>query len=897
MGALPEFAPAIRWLNEIKNGTLDDPNDEFRGALLTALYPIYIAPEQIFNYLSEFKKKNLAGGYLRFWSYHLEKQTPVGKFGELADSLALIPLDRAQLYLQFGLSRLLGKVIFAALRESNPSESIGRIIDWLRIGRGNYDDLVLKDSNAASIADWLTANPGTLKRVYAELCLREVAMAPPERVLFWSAADLFYGAKYPRDWYNWLLGLAAEVESSKLASFYLQQAAAVAFEASVDFDIRMEDVEDWVKDHERTWPQATEWLTEVWSLPLSPSPPWQQNQHRRNRDYQTKRLAGQQLRAKQFAEVFAKHKDGPINTGALHHLALAYKGRYSDIYGETPEARLQDLTGGGMTEVQAAVIHISASLQRKDLPTVEDILASGLASKEHSVRPACLIAADLAYAESTAAVATWPEALLKRLVAFWLTDGTDNEPAWFSAAIQLAPQWVADVMVPYALQIIRKRPANSVTGLWALARNGDLGNLARIVVPAILEKFPVKANEAQLNRLIGELLPAALKHLESEHLTAIMNRRLENASMDAGQKIAWLALGAFQNNQASAKALVKFLGNRQSRVQHLIHALVDQSDTDMNHLGLNLTTMSLLIELIGPHVSPARPSGFNWVGSRDRGRDLLHGMIATLSSSADPSASSELARLRSLSNLNAWFTCLDGAIHDNTRLIRAASFMHASPQKVASTLANKAPASAADLQALVVDQLLGLEKEILGSNSNALDQFWTDRVTGGSRKPQIENVCRDRLKPLLQSKLQPLDVQLDKESYAAADKRMDLRAAISVGGKRRMVPIEIKKDAHANVWTAWRDQLDRQYLNEPETEGYGVYLVLWFGSNPKNLDGVKPKSALEMKEMLSNLIPSADRTRIAVVLMDFSQREEAAKKSAAKKVAAPIVLSQSSESA
>ena len=870
----PEFAPARRWLDEIRNGTLDDANDEMRGALLTALYPIHIPPGEVFDYFSPVKRKSLVGGYRYFWSHCLIAQTPPGKFGELADALALMPLEREQLYLDFEVVGIFGEVISAALVESSVKERTSRIIEWLRIGRGNYDDVVLKDSNAASIAAWLTGNPGTLKRVYAELCLREAAMAPPERVLFWSAADLLYGAKYPRDWYNWLLSLASEVESSKLARFYFQRAAVVALEASVDFDIRMEDVEDWVKANERTWPKALEWLTEVWSTLLSPSPPWQQNQHKRNREYQTKRLAEQQLRATQFAEVFAKYKDGVINTGALHHLALAYKGRYLDIHGETPEARLQDLTGGTEAEVQAAVGYILSSLQRTDLPTVEAILASGLVSKEHFVRPACLIAADLAYAENPLVVATWSEALLKRLVAFWLTDGTQDEPDWYADAVRSKPQLVAEVMVPFAVQTIRKRPTSTVTGLWALARKDDLRDFARDIVPAVLEKFPVRANEKQLSRLVEELLPAALKHLEHKQLAAIASKRLANTSMDAGQRIAWLAMGTFQNNQPSAKALVTFLGKSQSRVQHLIHALVGHADRDMNHLALSIATQSLLIEILAPNVSTDRPIGESLVRPVDNARDLLRSMISTLARSNDLVAGRELARLRGLPALSAWFTSLDGAISDNTRSVRAASFIHASPQAVARTLANKAPANAADLQALVIDQLVDVGKEIRGSANNILDQFWTEILADVARKSQIENVCRDSLKQLLQNRLQHLNVLLDIESYAAGDKRMDLRAAISVDGKRRVVPIEIKKEDHKNVWTAWRDQLDKQYLNEPDSGGYGIYVVLWFGRAPKAFEGVKPKCAAEMATMLRNRIPAADRVRIAVLVMDLSLESE-----------------------
>ena len=869
------IASAREWLDSIKDGRLDDPDDSLRGALLNVLYPLHISPTKIVGYFSQAKQRNLIGGYRRFGSYHLLEKTPPGKFGELADAFVSMPLNREGIYHDFELPQILAKVIRSALIESDATEPANRIVEWLRTGRGHYDDVVIKGEDAAGIGGWLTDNPEVLKRVYVELCLHEAATAPPERVLFWNATNFLYGAKYPRDWYNWLLKVAAEVGSSKLACFYFQRAAAVALENSVDFDISMEDVEDWVKGNDRTWPLAQDWLTEVWSMPLTPSQPWQQEQFNREREYQNKKIADQQLRQRRFSEMFAKYQGGTIGAGALHNLALAYRGRYSDIHGETPEARLQDLMGGGAAEVETALVHLAATLQRTDLPAVVEILASGIAGKEHFVRPACLIAADLTYATNPAVIATWPEDLLKRLVAFWLTDGTENEPAWYGAAIRLAPQWVSDVMIPYALQVIRKGKAGSPTGLWALARKGDLTDLARIVVPAILEKFPVRANEAQLNLLAGDLLPAALRHLEPKHLTAIINRRLENTSMDTGQRIAWLSIGTFQNDKAMSKALVKFLGKSQARVQHLMRALSAQVDQEINHLRLDLEAQGLLIELIGPHVTPRIRGGPSIVTTTDEARERIRALIQTLAGSTDAAAQSELKRLRTLPQLKAWWLNLDSAIFENTRLARAAHFTHASPQAVVLMLANRAPANPGDLQALLVDHLRQLEKEIRGHDANLLGQFWSDKNPSGLRSPQIENVCRDRLLALLRLRVQPLAVAVDKEAYAADDKRMDFRASIQGQSNPKRLPIEIKKDTHINVWTAWRDQLDLKYLNDPNSGGYGIYLVLWFGQKTTALDGFRPQSADKMESLLREKIPAADRARIAVVVMDLSNNKSA----------------------
>ena len=880
------LSPALPWLNDIKAGHIQDANGFLRGTLLKHLYPVYLAPQEIVSYLYQTDDENSIALYGHFLSDHLLAQTPIGSVSELADAFASLNLYQATLAYDHELHLPIGKIVVAALRETGNESPTHRVISWLQIGRDGRGGVAIKGDE---IGRALGESVETLKKIYAELCSRVEADTQSGNFDFASQTEFLYGAKLPADWYTWLLTLAEKAKSSELACFYLRSAADMALSGPVDFDIRMGDVEDWVARNLSLWPQAKDWLAAEWTWPTDH---WQKEQFQRGQEHRVEQLSKEKLRHQNYAEQFEKNMGGLINVGVLNRLALAYKNRLFGIGGDTPTERLQDLVGGGKTRSQAAFEHLKSSLTRPDLPMSDEILKSGAAGEEHLVRYPCLVAAEIAFAESPDVLKTWSDGLLQRLVAFWLTDGAGDEPEWFTAAVRLKPQLVAEVMVPFAIQTLRKRPGFSVTGLWYLAIRDDLTHFARAVIPSLLEQFPVRANEKQLSRLVEELLPAALKHLEPEQLAAIAANRLANKSMDAGQRIAWLALGTFQNNQASAKALVKFLGKSQSRVQHLIHALVGHTEREMNHLALGVETQSLLIELVGPGVSPAWPGGGGMVRPVDNVRDLCRRMIEALSSSTDPAATRELARLRSLPSLNAWFTYLDDAIHDNTRLVRAASFVHASPQKVASTLANHAPANAADLQALVLDQLLGLEQEIRGSDSNVLDQFWTDKIAGGSRNPQIENVCRDRLKPLLRSKLQPLGVQLDKESYAAGDKRMDLRGAISVDGRRRVLPIEIKKDSHTNVWTAWRDQLDKQYLNEPDSGGYGVYLVLWFGLKPTRLDGVKAKSADDMADMLKNSIPAADRTRITVVVMDLSPRDEPAKKSTAKKVAVPLALPQ-----
>lgn len=49
---------------------------------------------------------------------------------------------------------------------------------------------------------------------------------------------------------------------------------------------------------------------------------------------------------------------------------------------------------------------------------------------------------------------------------------------------------------------------------------------------------------------------------------------------------------------------------------------------------------------------------------------------------------------------------------------------------------------------------------------------------------------------------------------------------INVSGSLRMVPVDIKKESHNKVWTAWQHQLDGSYTTHPAAKGVGIYLVL-----------------------------------------------------------------------
>ena len=185
-------------------------------------------------------------------------------------------------------------------------------------------------------------------------------------------------------------------------------------------------------------------------------------------------------------------------------------------------------------------------------------------------------------------------------------------------------------------------------------------------------------------------------------------------------------------------------------------------------------------------------------------------------------------------------------------------------------IANSAPANAADLQAIVVQHLGDIEAELRGADTYLVRQFWHNKGKNGEA-PSDENYCRDLLLEKLRNRLATLNIHVEREASAAADKRADMRAEIMRGGQRVTVPIEVKKENHGELWIAWRSQLQRLYTIDPAAGGYGLYLVLWFGHQPRSTpDKTKPRDAAHLQELILDLIPKLERHRLAVRVLDLS---------------------------
>ena len=69
-------------------------------------------------------------------------------------------------------------------------------------------------------------------------------------------------------------------------------------------------------------------------------------------------------------------------------------------------------------------------------------------------------------------------------------------------------------------------------------------------------------------------------------------------------------------------------------------------------------------------------------------------------------------------------------------------------------------------------------------------------------------------------------------------------------------------------------QLMGSYASCPETGGFGIYLVFWFGPELTMLppEGDRPESAEELKERLQDLLTIDQARKVSVCVIDVSPR-------------------------
>lgn len=219
-------------------------------------------------------------------------------------------------------------------------------------------------------------------------------------------------------------------------------------------------------------------------------------------------------------------------------------------------------------------------------------------------------------------------------------------------------------------------------------------------------------------------------------------------------------------------------------------------------------------------------------------------------------------------DLKNWYDTLKNTQFEQRALRREASFHHTDIQQVNTTLSNLAPSNVADLAALILNILQELANKIRNGNTDDYLQYW-NTLPDDNRKH--EDICRDALLSDLQQRLSILNIDAQREGQYADNKRADIR--VSFGGSNGFeVAIEIKKNNHQDLWRAIHNQLIPKYCRAPRSDGYGIYLVFWFGPKIKDIRKRKQQlTAMDLEKNLYETLTLDEKQKISICVIDVSK--------------------------
>jgi hypothetical protein len=707
-----DSAELAQLLKDLGAGLVPDDTDELLGMCLEELYPGHISVHHLTDFLRVPKRPNLVGSYQFFWP-QLSKRAPPQDFPVLLDSLvrqgAPAPIERERLFREMA-----GKLLSAGLEQCGDRVDGDRLYAWLGLGLDRYGDPRLDGEQHKRVQDWLSAHPGRYKDVVA-CAIRTLWNPEKPGLLRFSCADRLYGADPPSDFGAWLLSMAENDPDPARATELFGQAVSCLYTdrghegLSIDFFA--------------AWVEARPAFRAHWEpLLYCEIPGWRREKVARDQQRARERAQERAQRAQAFRESMSELREGKGHARDLEMVAMAFNGLSFGVTGETPIDRLNELLDDDTELVLAALSSLRQAPFRTDLPSVEEIVRLALNREQHYIGLPCLVAAEEFFGEAPNSFLTWPEEVLKRLVAFSLTVGMGAEPDWVKALARGQLDLYADVLTVYATHLLAS-PENKIHGLYALQHDEDYAGVAKQTVPRLLQVFPTDASEQRLGDL-NILLKAGLQHGDTDEMVALIRERLATPGVDNAQQTYLLAAGLLLDPVGYEARLRQFVGSDLARAQHLVTFLHERVRRGNMSVEMSASVLGLLIELLGPlYRSIPRPNGLYIVLPEMKASEFIETLVYGLGADASEQATHQITALLNDPKLEGWWPTLRSVRPTQRVVRREAEYRHPSPQEVEQSLANRQPANVADLAALTGETLRELAYEIRHGNTDGYKQY------------------------------------------------------------------------------------------------------------------------------------------------------------------------------
>ena len=876
-------------LDDVLRGDLFDPDSKILGTLLSQLYPDEITPIKIWDYLSEKKDRErpYIGEYEFFWHTGLIEKSSDEQVTELLDHFP----HRHPGLRSHSLQELPLKLLMRGLRSYGDQLGTARLYDWLGVGEieeGHWE----RGKAAMEIRSWLEERPELQKALVLEGLDRWCKSSDLTLHTFYIH-DRLYGANLPRGFSFWCMEQAIGSVNTKpeVAAYLFEEAFRRRKKDGLTLDVLRRQAQK----HRTLQVRLDALLTRTSRI---------QEQEQKHREQSETFTEKQRQREKEWLEYARGNmtalRENSASPALLHRLAEEYFEAPEDALRQAPQDRLlaiphdsrrselqrlrsegaglnalKALLGKDLQLVEAAVRGLMGTIHRQDVPDVKEILDLRAQNQMHYLGWPFLAA--LEENERTAPedeLPQWNEAVIRKALAFYhcFPPPTDDPPEWYRRLLKACPETLADVQVQFTIRELR-RGREHVFRLAKLADDPAHAQVAHHASLPMLRAFPTRCKLKQLESL-QDMLWSAIQYADGASLRELIEKKLSRGSMNDTQRVLWLAAGFVIAPETYQHSLRQFVQGHERRSRNLAEFFWQRGPrVPLSWLeGKGILGSEELVRILGSYAGPELRSPQGWFTPSVRASQLVDRLIQqNLAASPDQAASRALNSLIEDPTLGAWRDVLIQAQEAQQVVRRDADFRHPTIEQVCQSLNGGKPANAGELAALVVDRLRELAQVIRRGNTNAWRDYWNVDSNGRPSYPRPENTCRNTLLTALEHRLLPQGLDAQREVQLANDNRADI--CVSCEGFR--LPVEIKKNDNRELWSALRNQLIAKYASDLDAEGYGIYLVLWFGRKWTQLPPSckQPESAAELEERITKeaKLSEIEQRKISVHVIDVSK--------------------------
>lgn len=611
-------------------------------------------------------------------------------------------------------------------------------------------------------------------------------------------------------------------------------------------------------------------LEERWQeITTSPKRDWKREEEERKKlrdDERSTRFA-------EVREIYLPLLEGIASGrefGPLVQIAKAYLGQFAELnLVPSPQERIRFWLGSELTE--AALEGFVAALDRPDIPSVDQI-AETHAENKYKYMELLLLCGTSALVMAGRSLSNLSESTAAAALAAWwewpssdskgISDETRNKLEECVLSSDAATEEFLTSIVAPGLRAGHPH----VPGLHRISREARFRSVIGRLSIGWLTDYPLANSQVQLT-----LVCIAIEHATRDDLRRIIRERLSDFDK-LGTDIAriWISAAFIADFEESKEQCTELFGADKNyiwTVAELLEGLREEDDENIRANAIEVEQREFLVRIFGgawptagrPNSSMGRTNPWN-------AADIIQANIRAIGAEPTERASASLERLSSLTTIPTYDDQIKHTRVQQLRLRRDAEFRVPSFGQIKEILAGKLPANIDDLKAMFLDRLEAIQDYIKNGDTNAWETFWI----GDS--PKDENTCRDRLLDYLRPKI-PAQVNFLPEITMPDVTRADIVAIYRELG----LPIEIKGQWHRNVWNAASVQLIEKYARDWRADDRGIYLVVWFGDLPgKNLprhpEGLSlPRTSSELRKMLESRLPSTERYRIDIFILDVSK--------------------------